>query len=968
MFKKTLLFFCLLFIVGHLFAQVAQEYTLSGVITDSENGESLIGASVKIGTSGVITDFEGNYTIKLSNGKHQVSYSYVGYETQVIEINIENADVEKNIKLSTGMLLEQVTVVGDIAIERETPVAFSNIPTKKLDEELAAQDLPMILNSTPGAYATQSGGGDGDARITIRGFNQRNVAVMLDGIPVNDMENGWVYWSNWFGLDLVTKTMQVQRGLGASKLAIPSIGGTINILTKGIDAKRSVKIRQEIGNNAYARTTIGITSGRLKNGWGVSAAGSFKKGDGWADHNYTKGYFYYLRVDKEIGKHLFSLSGFGAPQSHGQRSFKASVGNFDAKHAATLFEGNDSLYSNFTDYNQGRITQTEFDNTLQENGISEDKRDELMQNFIDTTGLKNYGLRFNEHGGTLNGEEFNTRKNYYHKPQFSLRHSYSGSDKFYLSNVVYLSIGNGGGTGTSGNFDVDSTGQLDLDKAYQANLTTSIFKPETNSENIIRASVNNHFWYGLLSTARYSFNQNWKLSGGIDIRDYEGTHYREVHDLFGGTHFYGDRNARIDEETTQLFEGDKYYYHNKGFVRWGGLFGLLEYKNERLSTFLNLSAGKTGYKAEDYMAPKQLDVGNQRYYVSYQHPLELDGVLYTVDNPAQEDIDYATDNGLTLDTESAKNQLVDWVWIPSVTFKTGASYKIDKNNSVFVNTGYLSKATRYNNVINTGYTTINRFDLPNGFQGGRLKQFDNYKNEEILAFELGYSFKSANFSFNLNGYYTNWNNKPLEFAPTKTLPDAPDERIPVNVNGIKALHKGIEIDFAIKPMDKLSLEGLVSIADWIWNSSAIATPQEDGFEYEFDATGVHVGDAAQLQFGGLVRYEPIKGLYLKLKTTYFAKNYSNFDPESLKGTNAGRESWKMPNYNIVDIHAGYNFKVKNNKFGVRFNILNALDAHYIADAQNNDRFTQSFNTYDARSASVFFGQGRRWTMSFQASF
>lgn len=921
MFRKTLLFFSFLFITGSL---IAQDYTLSGVIRDSENGDALIGASVLVGENGVVTDFGGDYVIRLSNGKHQVSFSYVGYDTQIIEVNIEGADKKLNVDLGTGVFLEQITVIADIAKERETPVAFSNIPTKKLDEELAAQDLPMMLNSTPGAYATQSGGGDGDARITIRGFNQRNVAVMLDGIPVNDMENGWVYWSNWFGLDLVTKTMQVQRGLGASKLAIPSIGGTINILTKGIDSKRSVRIRQEIGNNAYTRTTVGLTSGRLKNGWGVSAAGSFKKGEGWVDQNHTKGYFYYLRIDKEIGKHLFSLSGFGAPQSHGQRSFTAPIATYDSDVA---------------------------------------KEEGVPQEVIESYRIQNKGLRFNEYWGTVNGEEFNTRKNYYHKPQFSLRHSYNASDKFYLSNVAYLSIGNGGGTGPDGNFDADSTGQENLDEAYQANLATSIFKPETNSENIIRASINNHFWYGVLSTARYTFNENLTLSGGVDLRDYEGEHTREVYDLFGGTHFYGDRNARIDQQTTKLYEGDNYYYHNKGFVRWGGLFGLLEYKNDRLSVFLNVSAGKTGYKAEDYMWDKQLDLGDETYYISYEDPLELNGTYYTVDNPGQNSIDFATDNNLTLDSKSAKNQKVDWIWIPSTTFKTGASYKIDKSNSVFFNTGYLNKATRYNNVIQQRYIVGT---------GGRTNEYNNYKNEEILAFEIGYNFKSSFFSGNLNAYYTNWNNKPLDSAPTIANPDDPEERIPVNVNGIKALHKGIEIDFAIKPIDKLSVEGLVSIGDWIWNSSAIATPEEGGVEYEFDATGVHVGDAAQLQFGGLVRYEPIKGLYFKVKTTFFGKNYSNFQPESLKTVEEGeeiRESWKMPNYNILDFHAGYGFKIRNNKFSVRFNVLNALNTTYISDARNNDSFNSpAFNDFDAKSASVFFGQGRRWTMSFEAKF
>ena len=58
----------------------------------------------------------------------------------------------------------------------------------------------MVLNTTPSVYATQQGGGGGDARINVRGFNQRNVAVMINGVPQNDMENGWVYWSNWDGV------------------------------------------------------------------------------------------------------------------------------------------------------------------------------------------------------------------------------------------------------------------------------------------------------------------------------------------------------------------------------------------------------------------------------------------------------------------------------------------------------------------------------------------------------------------------------------------------------------------------------------------------------------------------------------------------------------------------------------------------------------------------------------------------
>ncbi|MEI6900122.1 MAG: carboxypeptidase-like regulatory domain-containing protein, partial [Bacteroidota bacterium] len=228
-------FFTLLLAI--LFSQVmfAQKLMIRGVISDANSGESLIGATILYGEGkGVISDMDGRFYIKVDKGTYHLKVSYVGYLPQEVDVVVGNAEITQNFQLKTATLTE-VEVVGDIAKTRETPVAFSTVQPIKLQEELGSRDIPMILNKTPGVYATQQGGGDGDARINVRGFSQRNLAVMIDGIPVNDMENGWVYWSNWFGLDAVTRNIQVQRGLGASKLALPSVGGTMNIITKGID-------------------------------------------------------------------------------------------------------------------------------------------------------------------------------------------------------------------------------------------------------------------------------------------------------------------------------------------------------------------------------------------------------------------------------------------------------------------------------------------------------------------------------------------------------------------------------------------------------------------------------------------------------------------------------------------------------------------------------------------------------------
>lgn len=885
--RKIVLFLFATFIVFGAFSQTQ----ISGTITDASTGEPLIGATVIYGKGmGTATDFDGNYSITIHSGERNLKVSYVGYKEVSKTISVGSNPQILNFKLKT-VLLNEVQVVADVARDRETPVAFSTIPMKKISEELASQDIPMVLNSTPGVYATQSGGGDGDARITIRGFNQRNVAVMIDGIPVNDMENGWVYWSNWFGLDAVTSNIQVQRGLGASKIAIPSVGGTMNILTKGTGNKAGGTLKQSVGSYGKLRTTLGYNSGILKNGWGYTLAGSYKRGNGFVDETWSEGFFYYAKVQKEIGNHILSFSAMGAPQKHGQRSYKSDIATYDTTIARSL--GDDSDFSN-------RIV--------------------------------NRGIQYNQHWGYLdrwtldsngdtihNKETLNTRKNYYHKPQFSLRDFWTVNDKLYVSNILYASIGNGGGTRTEGIGMLD--GQQDLQSAYNSNVGAGIFGPiidtdfsdtEYKAGSYLKSSINNHYWYGGLSTLNYQATDKLSLSGGIDIRYYKGEHYREIYDLLGGD--YAVSTDDMNQLSAMKREGDKIDYHNDGIVKWSGLFSQAEYSNGMLSAFLNISGSNSAYKRIDYFKKK-------------------------------EDGQYAS---------------TDWKWIRGYTAKTGANVNLDEYNNVFFNTGYISKAPRFQNV----------YDYDNSL-------FKDIKNEIVKAVEGGYSYRSSLFSANVNTYYTVWKNKPSKGI---TYKDKDENEVKGNINGMDALHKGIEIDLAYKLNHKLSIEGLVSLGDWVWTSSdtvrlydennnAILDENNNPVDTAFDAKGVHVGDAAQTQYGLSVRYEPTYNSYIKLRGTYFADYYSDFDPLSLYGENGGRESWKIPSYQLVDFHAGYKFKVFNDKkLDVKFSILNLLNEIYISDAQNNDPHNASSSDFDAKSAGVFFGLGRRFMLSAKFNF
>jgi outer membrane cobalamin receptor len=906
---------------------------VEGTVKDALTGESLIGVNLVYGAGkGTVTDIDGRYSIPLSKGVYNITASYVGYETQTKSVSVtDGATVTLDFSMKT-LMLSEVEVVGDMARSRETPVAFSTIKPLKLEEELASQDIPMILNTTPGVYATQQGGGDGDARINIRGFSQRNVAVMIDGIPVNDMENGWVYWSNWFGLDLVTQRIQVQRGLGASKLALPSVGGTMNIVTAGIQQKQQIKIKQEVASEGYFRTSASYNSGQLKNGWGITAAGSYKTGDGWVEQTYTKGWFYYLKIDKKLGNHILSLAAMGAPQEHAQRRYKKPLATYDSTYA-------------------------------RENGVDVKPSEYFNTDYLDTNYMVDKGLRYNADWGSYtdtlgNFHLVNEKINYYHKPQFTLRDFWNINEKMYLSNIVYLSLGNGGGTALNQSVEASSgsdpgfitpDGQIDFQRYYNANvhpapwLQDSLYPQEIYSYYYIRSQVNRHQWYGLLSTFNYNIDAKFTFSGGIDLRRYVGEHYEEVYDLLGGSYTKDLSNANRNPAAL-LRDGDKISYNNDGLVQYGGFFSQLEYLSGNLSAFVNLTGAYSGYKKIDYFLPKTIVVDDTIRYITWGQSDTINGVIYDQNTP-----------GL-------KYQESDWYWKPGFTIKAGANYNLTERSNVFLNLGYLSKAPRFNNVYNRNNMSL----------------LTNIVNEKITAVEVGYTFSSKSITVNTNVYYTDWKNAPTN---PRAYPISPGETGYYNIDGMDALHMGVEVDAAWRILHNLEAEALISFGDWRWTSSdSVDIYNNNNQKVDsafFKAEGIHVGDAAQTQVAASLRWEIIKYLYVKGQLTYFDRYYSDFNPFSLdpSGNPGGFDAegnpvdtWRMPSYYLIDFHAGYSFKWDKLKLDIRASILNLLNTVYISDASNNDSFSATTIDNDAKSAGVFYGMGRRFNTSLTISF
>jgi iron complex outermembrane receptor protein len=919
---KLILQACFILLLVSATKLQAQAIKIKGKITDATTGEPLIGANVVYAQGkGTTADLDGNYSVSLEPGTYKLTCSFVGYLPTEKSITVAGKSLEINFALSVKELRE-LEVVSDIAIARETPVAFSNISPLKIQEQLGSQDLPMILNSTPGVYATQQGGGDGDARISIRGFNQQNVLVLIDGVPMNDMANGRVFWSNWFGLDNLTTGVQVQRGLGASKLAIPSIGGSMNIMTSGIDSKQFLTLKQEVGNNLNLRTGLTFSTGKMNSGWAFSGAVSYRRNDGWVDQLYSRMLFYYFKAEKKIGKHLVSISGFGAPQTSAQRDFRVAIplGNYSNTEAYAL-----GIDTNFTN-NYGRRYNTSW----------------------------NY-LRRTRFDSTAATETFNSSINQYHKPVISLKDLIQVNERLYISNIVYASYGLGGGTRMYDTPNLDSTGRQNFQGVYNNNATgqfnnytgygpDKLFAGSRKSTNFLEKAYNIHSWYGFLSTFTYKLNKRLDLSGGIDGRTYNGKTFSRITDLMGGDLVAPTGNVAFSSNIDNkypLFTGDTVRQSIERLVRWAGAFAMAEYKGYNWSAFVNVSTATSFYKQYNNFFKRQYVTSDSTYEVGFGD---------TLTTTAGETIHLGS-------TGIRVNQ-TDWVRFTGFTAKGGMNYNINERMNAFFNVGYLGRVPLVANVFTTG--NILR---------------TNIKNEIIKSLEVGYSFRSKFFSANLNGYYTIWENRPI----SATLLDQNGESVSTNVTGLGALHKGIELDFIVKFNDQLQWEGMASVGDWRWNKVANAFLLDQAGNVidsvTFDARGIRVGDAAQSTFSTSIRYEPIKRFYIKPQFNFFSRNYANFNPSTyslylgngIPNPIVGRQAWRMPDYGILDVNLGYSLLLKKGKVDLRLTIMNMLDQFAITDAQDSN-FTSDGSQQNAKAALPNILMGRRWLGSVSYTF
>ena len=889
-----------------LFAQ-----SVMGTVYDS-NSRPLEGANVVlVGTDlGDTANEAGAYAmLSVPAGTYDLTASFIGYSPVTKTIVVGDEGVMTHFILEVGGLaLSDVEVLASRASDK-TPVAFTNVTKEEFETRLGSQDIPMILNTTPSVYATQQGGGAGDARINIRGFNQRNIAVMINGVPQNDMENGWVYWSNWDGVGDSAADIQVQRGLSAVNLATPSIGGTMNIITDPTSFEKGGKFKQEAGENGFLKTTFNYNTGLMLNDK-LALSGTIvrKTGDGIIDGTWTDAWAYYLGASYAVSeKQRFELYAIGAPQRHGQNLYKQNIATYSQELAGDI-DGYD------TDaFAEGNKFETEAGRFFNQNVAPIDPS---------YTG-KQYWYMYGANTTSRYSSNFlNERENFFHKPLVNLNHFLELNDKTRLSSVFYWSGGSGGGTGTYGS--VSRMPAVEGERWYASspwtwdwnaeiaqnsdNIDENFSTSENRSTGILRNSINRQDTYGLISKLNYVVNPEMELQFGLDWRTAGIEHAREVRDLLGGDYYvdYADDNF---EEGKVVRLGDIIAYHNETTVDWIGGFAQFNYTTDKMNLY-----GMGGVSSIEY---------------SYQ------------------------------DWFTVEQELVKADPIQTYQLKGGVMYDVNPDMNVFFNTGLVEKAPILDNVID--------------YSGNVASDPDNEKflhNEFGVNYRLGKL--GINASAYMTDWQDRNLTKSVSTGQGSSgdtdiifLRGVNQKHSGVEIETNYMVNDMLDLMFVTSFGNwKFDGDAEGTYQENEYNSEG----QVIGFEtteYAYALDGLYVGDMPQTAYVLGLTLKPVKGLMIQAIHKTYDKNYSDWSPGAREydGTDddADRSQvWEAPGYSKLDLHMSYKLpKVKGLDMTLNGHIFNVLDEVFVQDAVDNSRYNSwGSKEHLAHNAEVFLGTPR----------
>jgi hypothetical protein len=386
----------------------SESYTISGFINDAESGEALAGANIYIQDihAGCTSNVYGFYSFTLPTGYYSVFYNYMGFETKIIDIVLDQ-NIRQNVELKSRILSGDTIVVTadveedpvystDIGMIQLSPSELNNIPVL-----FGEQDILKTLHLLPGVSITR----EGESGFNVRGGNPDQNQVLLDEAPVYNAFHFFGFMSV-FNSDAI-KDVKLMKGL-----APPKYGGSLSsVLDIKMNEGNYKEFRGQGGIGLiFSRLTLEGPIVKDKSSYIISGrrtyADVFTRLLGKNELRKSTLHFYDLNLKTNFRmsdkNRLFFSAYFGRDALGFDNIFTNSWGNqtatFRWNHIFNhkLFLNSSLIYSNF-DYSvevEPEEDSSDDGNVGLENNINALAVKEDFQYFSDTHNTFNFGLQY----------------------------------------------------------------------------------------------------------------------------------------------------------------------------------------------------------------------------------------------------------------------------------------------------------------------------------------------------------------------------------------------------------------------------------------------------------------------------------------------------------------------------------------------------------------------------------------------
>ncbi len=859
---KTLFVLALLCTATFLSAQSA----ISGTLQDAATSNALEGV--------VVTTEDGAYSVVTDNVGDFILTGIPGTST-----TLTCSFNQKVIFTKTVELTGELVALGIIKLEN-TEIIFNeeDIPTVSLTEADLdgdnddGQDISGLLTASRDRFINTATFGFGAARFRIRGYDNQNISVFLNGVAMNDLENGRAYFGQFGGLNDVMRNRETSIGIQDIAYAYGGLGGSTNIDARASRQRKQIRASYAISNRSYTnRVMLTYNTGMMKNGWAFSFSGSKR----WAEEGYNPGssydaYSYFAAVDKKWGNHLTSLIFHGSPSKRGR--------------AGTA-----------------------------------------VQELRDLAGSNYYSPLW----GFQNGEKRNSRIAISHQPMAFLRHDWNITENSTLTAVVSYLWGRNGGTALNWfnardprpdyyqrlpSFISDpemsaivanslSTNeaerQVKWDLFYNANRNNAFGEYEANLLGTDLNGETGNWSQYIVEDRRFDtnianasilttnvINDNLTITGGVNYTHYTQHNFKVLDDLLGGD-FWIDINRfaigngnpdaiqyNLDNPNRQIREGDTFEYDYDANIRKGlgwlqGTFSTRKFDFFAAGNVSNTTFWRTGKFRNGFFPENSLGDSEKQSFTNFD-------------------------------------------------VKGGVTYKIDGRNYLYANGSYGTRAPFFRNSF---VAARKRNDL-----------VPNLQSETIQSIEGGYLMKSPNLKARATAYFTEFKDQTrIIFAFSEFLLRRSDFAS-VIMTGIDQRHTGIELALEGKVLPGLEAYGVASMGQYIYTSRPslfVGLDEAPGFIIEDETIyqkNYYVGGTPQNAFALGLSYNSPKFWFANLSVNYFNNAWLDFNPlrrtaKGIDGIEQGSDAWEnilgqeaLPSAFTLDFFGGKSVRLKNNLF------------------------------------------------------